>query len=141
MPSFVITVKDEEVQALLNRLAEQADGLQPKLQAIGDDIVERAKARFDMQPVGRAPDGTPWADNAPATLAAWLGTGYRKKSGDLNAAGQRILASKRPLIGKSGDLRRQIVARANSDAVTIGRHLRCMPPSSSSVAKPGAATR
>ena len=42
MPSFVITVKDEEVQALLNRLAEQADDLQPKLQAIGDAIVERA---------------------------------------------------------------------------------------------------
>ena len=42
MPSFVITVKDEEVQALLNRLAEQAGDMQPKLQAIGDAIVERA---------------------------------------------------------------------------------------------------
>ncbi|MCL1962352.1 MAG: phage virion morphogenesis protein [Desulfovibrionaceae bacterium] len=120
MPSFSIQVQDEEVQSLLKRLAEKLGDLQPALQAIGDDMVERTKARFDISPVGQAPDGTPWKANAPSTLAAWLGSGYRKKSGDLNAAGLRRLATKRPLIGKSGDLRRQIVARASSNELVVG---------------------
>lgn len=119
MDAFIITVQDREVQALLGRLAQKTDQLQPALQAIGDDIVERAKRRFETS---TGPDGAKWKENAPATLgivAARLGKSYRKKSGDLNAAGERRLAGKKPLIGESGDLRRQIIAMATADQVTV----------------------
>ena len=65
--------------------------------------------------------GRSWRENAPSTLAAWVGKAgkrYRKKSGALNAAGLRRLAFKRPLIGESGDLRRQIGAVVNSRHVS-----------------------
>jgi phage virion morphogenesis protein len=119
MPSFTVTVEDQEIQTLLNRLAEKLGDLRPALQAIGDEIVERAKARFA---VSQGPDGTPWKENAPSTLAAWMGKGgknLRKKSGAWNAAGLRRLTSKRPLIGESGDLRRQIGAVATASEVTV----------------------
>ena len=122
MTTFRIEVQDQELVAGLQRMLEQAEKLQPYLQAIGDDIVERAKARFEILPVGQAPDGSPWAPNAQVTLdmlTARLGKGYRKKDGSLNAKGEKRLASKRPLIGETGDLRRQIVAVATDDEVTI----------------------
>lgn len=52
-------------------------------------------------------------------LSARLGKSYRKKSGSLNAAGERRVAGKKPLIGESGDLRRQIVAVAGAREVTV----------------------
>jgi phage virion morphogenesis protein len=119
MTSFTVIVQDQPVQDLLQRLAERAENLQPALQAIGDDIAERTKQRFGSS---TGPDGVKWKDNAPATLgivAARLGKSYRKKGGDLNAAGERRLAAKKPLIGDSGDLRRQIVAQATADQVTV----------------------
>lgn len=120
MTAFTITVQDQPVQALLQRLAMRVENLQPALQALGDDIVERTKHRFETS-IG--PDGEKWKDNAPATLgilAARLGKSYRKKDGGLNAAGERRIAGKKPLIGESGDLRRQIVAQATADQVTVG---------------------
>lgn len=119
MAAFTITVEDQAVQALLQRLSARAENLQPALQAIGDDIVERAKGRFATS---TGPDGVQWKANMPSTLAmlsARLGKSYRKKSGDLNAAGERRLAGKKPLIGESGDLRRQIVAIASAREVTV----------------------
>lgn len=119
MTAITVIVQDEPVQALLQRMAERAENMQPALQAIGDDIVERTKRRFETS---TAPDGTPWKPNAPATLGiltARLGKSYREKNGDLNAAGERRIAGKKPLIGESGDLRRQIVAQASADQVTV----------------------
>ena len=122
MTIFTIDVQDEAVQSALDRLAEKLDNVQPALKEIGDDIMQRTKDRFGMSPVGQAPDGTPWQANAPATLAAWLGSSkrYRKKSGELNAAGLRHLAAKRPLIGKSGDLSREFHVAAGPHDVVIG---------------------
>lgn len=119
MAAFTITVEDQAVQALLQRLSERAENMQPALQAIGDGIVERAKSRFASS---TGPDGERWKDNAPSTLgmlSARLGKSYRKKAGDLNAAGERRLAGKKPLIGESRDLSRQIVAIASARDVTV----------------------
>lgn len=122
MNTFRIEVQDKEVIAGLQRILERAEKLQPYLQAIGDGVVERSKSRFEILPVGQSPDGTPWQLNAAATLGileARLGKGYRKKDGSLNAKGQKRMASKRPLIGETGDLRRQIVAIATDNEVTV----------------------
>lgn len=122
MDKFWIEVQDAEVIAALQRMLEAGENMQPHLQAIGDDVVERTKARFEVRPVGVAPDGTPWKKNADATLAmlsARLGKSYRKKDGSLNAKGQARIANKRPLIGESGDLRRQIAAIASGNEVSI----------------------
>lgn len=119
MTGFTLTVQDEQVRAALNALAKRVQNMQPALQSIGEDIVERAKNRFDTS---TGPDGVPWKPNSAATLAmlaANLGKSYRKKGGDLNSKGTARVASKKPLIGESGDLRRQIVARANDISVTV----------------------
>lgn len=121
MTTFTIEVKDAAVQALLAKLSQRAGGLAPVLQALGSDITERTKRRFETS---TAPDGTPWKPNSAATLAmvaARIG-GQKskvKKDGSLNAAGQRSLGNKKPLIGESGDLRRQIVPSVSGNTLTV----------------------
>lgn len=120
MTTFTIEVKDQAVQDLLARLAGRAGGLSPVLAAIGSDITERTKRRFETS---SGPDGAPWAPNSAATLgmlSARLG-GQKskvKKDGSLNARGQRALANKKPLID-SGDLRRQIEPRVLGNTLTV----------------------
>jgi len=119
MTTFTITVHDEQVRAALKALASRVQNMQPVLQAIGEDIVERTKHRFDTS---TGPDGVAWKPNSAATLdmlAARLGKSYRKKGGDLNSKGAARVAGKKPLIGESGDLRRQIVSRAAAHSVTV----------------------
>ena len=98
---FNIQVEDTDVHAALTALAGRAINVQPMLQAIGEDIKERTKARF---PQGVGPDGVPWKANAPATLVS-------KKAG------------RGPLIGESGDLRREFHVNAVVDAVTISNSM------------------
>ncbi|MBK6651932.1 MAG: phage virion morphogenesis protein [Betaproteobacteria bacterium] len=54
MSSFELTVDDQGVQSALKALADRVNNMQPLLQAVGDDIVERAKHRFDTS---TGPDG------------------------------------------------------------------------------------
>lgn len=119
MTSFSVYVQDTGVRAALQKLASRVDNMQPVLQSIGERIVERTKHRFDTS---TGPDGARWKPNSAATLdmlAARLGKSYRRKDGALNKKGAARLANKKPLIGESGDLRRQIAALANSNSVTI----------------------
>ena len=120
MTTFTIEVKDRAVQELLAKLASRAGGLSPVLAAIGNDITERTKRRFETS---SGPDGAPWAPNSAATLgmlSARLG-GQKskvKKDGSLNAGGQRALANKKPLID-SGFLRQQIVPSVSGDTLSV----------------------
>jgi phage virion morphogenesis protein len=119
MTSFTITVQDQDVQALLQKLQGKVGNMSPVLTAIGEQIVERTKARFASS---TAPDGSSWKPNSAATLgllSARLGKSHSKKDGSLNARGQANMANKKPLIGESGDLRRQIIYRVAGDALTI----------------------
>ena len=121
MSSFELTVDDQGVQSALKALADRVNNMQPLLQAVGDDIVERAKHRFDTS---TGPDGQAWKPNSLATLAMVaerIGkySSNLKKNGGLNAQGLRALANKKPLIGDSGFLRQQIVAVASGSAVTV----------------------
>jgi len=105
--SFTIEVDNAAVLDMLNRMVQAGEELSPVLHMIGEDIVTRAKQRFETS---TAPDGTPWAPNSDTTLRAMLhgsGKNFTKK-GKLSARGTRSLAGKRPLIGETGDLKRQI---------------------------------
>ena len=98
---FTVQIDDSAVNAALTALAGHAIQIQPMLQAIGEDVMERTKARFAA---GAAPDGAPWKANAPATIA---GKGLGKG----------------PLIGESGSLRKQFHVNAVLDAVTISNSM------------------
>ena len=121
MTTFTIQVDDAQVRAALAALAQRIDNLQPVLQDIGEGIVERAQARFQTS---TGPDGQRWAPNSAATLMALVGATRKVKAnagkgGDLNARGLRAVGSKKPLVGESHSLERQIVARASAHDLTV----------------------
>jgi phage gpG-like protein len=130
MTAFTITVQDEQVRAARKALASRVQNMQPVLQSIGEDIVERAKHRFETS---TGPDSAKWQANSAATLMMLAerlvnrrnakgarSYTYSKQGGLLNSKGLAVMGNKKPLIGESGDLRRQIVARADAASVTIG---------------------
>lgn len=119
MTAFTITVQDREVQATLQLLRERMSNMRPVLLTLGEQIVERTKQRFVTS---TGPDGEKWETNGPATLAmasGQLGKGYRRKDGSLNEKGRKALANKKPLIGESKDLSRQIVYAATGNSLTV----------------------
>lgn len=116
--TIAITVQDEAVTKAINDLIQRMGNISPVMQAIGDDIVERTKQRFETS-IG--PDGTPWEPNSPATLdgtARKLGKSYFKKSGSLNKKGKAKLANKRPLID-TGLLHQQIFPTVSGNGLRI----------------------
>lgn len=115
---ITITVQDREVLATLQAITQRIGNMAPVLQAIGNDITERTKRRFDTS---TGPDGVPWKANSPATMGIYslrLGQGHRKKDGSLNKRGQARVAGKKPLID-TGDLRRQIVPQVSNNVLTV----------------------
>jgi phage gpG-like protein len=139
--SFTIKVDNAAVLAAFNRLIHAGEDLSPVMRPIGEDIVKRAKERFQTS---TAPDGTPWVQNSDTTLRKMLhaksdmraafshtGTrkegsafvgfkkGYFKKDGSLTKKSQSLLAGKKPLIGESGDLARQIDPFYTANSVTV----------------------
>ena len=119
MTTFTITVQDQGVRNALNQLLQRSQNLQPVLIQLGEDITERTKRRFDTS---TKPDGQKWKDNSAATLAmlaARLGKSYRTNGGDLNRNGMARIANKKPLIGESGDLCRQIIYQASTDTLSV----------------------
>jgi len=112
-----IEVTDTGVQAALKALAQRLTNMQPVMQSIGEDIVSRTKERFNTS---TGPDGQRWAPNARATIEAFVNSkgGYGKKG--INKKGRDLAIGKKPLIGETGDLRRQFHVAATSSSVTIG---------------------
>lgn len=116
--SFTIEVDNAAALAAFNRLLQVGQDLNPIMRVIGEDIVERAKHRFETS---TAPDGTPWAANSDTTLRALLHRNDKNftKKGAVSARGNKILAGKKPLIGESKDLSRQIHPSYGDNSVTI----------------------
>lgn len=113
-----IRLDDREVRAALERLERRLGNLKPVMNELGELIVERAKRRFETS---TGPDGKAWAKNAPSTIAAYLGrsSGNYKKRGGLTKRGQARAAAKKPLIGETKELSRQIAYRADKSSVTV----------------------
>lgn len=128
MTAFTITVQDQPVQALLQRMADKVQNAQPVLQDIGDNIIERTHRRFETS---TGPDGAGWkarSDAAVAALATRIGSqkSKRKKDGTLNAAGQSNLQLRKLLIdhGMNGGLMGSFHAQATADHVTVSNSMK-----------------
>lgn len=117
--SFTVEINNAQVLDALNRLLLAGQDMNPVLLAIGEGITKRAKERFDTL---AAPDGTPWAPNAPSTIDAYVSEkgGYSKKTGKLLKKGALMQISKKPLQGHSGDLARQISSDVLGNVLTVG---------------------
>ena len=117
MPTFTITVEDKDVRATLSALAARASNLQPVMQTLGEDIVERAKQRFATS---TGPDGKRWAPNSRVTIERYIASkgGFGKKG--ITQKGAGLAMSKKPLIGHGLDLSRQFFVRTDSRSVTVG---------------------
>lgn len=115
----VIAIDNSAVTAMLEALQERVGNMSPILRTIAEDSMERTKQRFATS---TAPDGARWAANTQATLVAYLGKrrGFSEKTGKINAKGQKLAIAKKPLIGESGDLSRQLVASADETSATMG---------------------
>lgn len=145
MPAFSVEVKDQEVLATLRELVARIGKPQPVLQAIGEEIMERAKRRFDT---GTGPDGVRWAPNARSTIEAYLESksgvfsryskiasreegwsrtrtkkGYFDKSGKVGSRGIQAVMGKRPLIA-AGSLAKQFHVSVDGNSVTVGSSMR-----------------
>lgn len=120
MSSIKVDIDAAEVQRQLTAFSQRIGNASPMLQGIGEDIVDRAKQRFATS---TGPDGQRWAPNSVATMMSFisgLGKSARKKNGDLNKKGLQAVGSKKPLIGPSHDLERQIFwAVEGGDSLSI----------------------
>ena len=119
MTTFTVEVKDEGVQSLLQTLQKRMGNLQPVFSALGEDMVSRIHRRFESS---SGPDGTAWKPNAPSTIASFtagLSSSHFKKSGALNKKGVTAVGSKKPLIGATKDLSRQIGYSSTPGSLTI----------------------
>lgn len=116
--SFTIEIDNKAVLAAFERLIKSGQEPGPVLRTIGEDITRRAKDRFDTS---TAPDGTPWAPNSDTTLRAMLHGNSKNftKNGFLSARGEKALAGKKPLIGVSHDLSRQIAPHVSGNTLTV----------------------
>jgi phage gpG-like protein len=114
-----IDFQDSEVQRALNVLQERIEHARPFLLGLGEDMVERSKQRFAT---ATAPDGTPWQGNSAVTMRRYIESrgGVSRKTGQVNAKGNKLAVAKRPLQGVSGDLARQLFHQADDTTMEMG---------------------
>lgn len=116
-----VEMNDREVADALARLSKVSGSLEPALRQIGEYLVDSTKQRFSTS---TAPDGTRWAANTETTILRYLGRysgSYGKKTGKITKKGAERAMGKRPLIGETGSLSRQIAYRLDGgDTLYIG---------------------
>lgn len=95
-----IQIDDQTVLDALRKLQAAGSDLRPAFQDIGEYLIVATRRRFAE---GKAPDGTPWAPNSPATLK-------RKRD-------------PRPLIGETRRLGREFSYRAGNAMIEFGSSL------------------
>lgn len=101
-----VQVTDSGVIDAFNRLIAMGENPQGALASIGEVVMKFTESRFEQSV---DPYGAPWAQNSDTTLRAALhrsGSNFTKK-GALSAKGAKVLAGKKPLIGKLGKLSTQ----------------------------------
>lgn len=95
-----IQIDDRAVMEALQKLQQAGADLRPAFQDIGEYLIVSTRSRFAE---GKAPDGTPWAPNRPATLARKRGT--------------------RPLIGETRRLGREFSYQVGALQLDFGSSL------------------
>lgn len=95
--AFNLADNSATVIARLDEIARQVDNMRPAFAAIGEALTESTKRRFSTS---LAPDGQPWAPNAPATILARLAEvkGTVGKRGKLTKKGAAVVMAKKPLV-------------------------------------------
>lgn len=113
-----ITIDDQEVSDLLQRLLDKTTKLKPVMTRIGALYEARVLENFRNE---SASDGTPWAPLSETTMLMGLARnkGWRPVRGGLSARGKRYLQGKR-ILRESGDLEGTIHFQADDTSVTIG---------------------
>lgn len=96
----------------LQGMLDRAKNFRPVLAEIGEDQVEATKRRFTT---AKAPDGTPWAQNSPTTIARYSELFARKKDGSLTKKAEAKIAGKKPLTGETRALATTINYQVLSD--------------------------
>lgn len=102
-----IGIGDQKVAQSLEKLIRSVENTHSVLELIGEQLVDSTKRRFSTS---TAPDGSRWASNSQVTILRYLGA-YKssyKKDGRISQKGIDRATSKRPLIGETGSLSRQI---------------------------------
>ncbi len=117
-----VQLQAQDANRVFAELIKRGTDLTPLHQELGEFLTESTKQRFQTS---TAPDGTQWEPNAPATYLAYLGkfSGSYGKSGKLSKAGASRAAGKKPLIGETGRLSREISYQADAKGVEIGSGL------------------
>lgn len=103
-----IEISDQKVNQALEKLIRSVENTHSVLELIGEQLVASTKRRFSTS---TAPDGSRWASNSHVTILRYLGeykSSFSKKDGRITKKGTDKAIAKRPLIGKSGDLSREI---------------------------------
>lgn len=115
-----IEVSDKGVNQALTRLANTTQHLPTVLDLIGEMLVNSTKQRFATS-IG--PDGQRWASNSQVTILRYLGrykSSYSKKTKKITQQGAQRAGGKRPLIGESRDLSRQIYRKVDGNTLYVG---------------------
>lgn len=94
---ITLNINTRELEQGLKRLERAAVNLKPVFEDMGQHLVNSTRRRFEE---GEAPDGTPWAENSPVTLAA--------KPGE------------QPLVGESRLLSTEIHDEASPSKLLVG---------------------
>lgn len=109
-----VQLQAQDANRVFAELIKRGTDLTPLHQDLGEFLTESTKQRFQTS---TAPDGTPWAPNAPATYLAYLSK--FSKSGKVSKAGASRAGGKKPLIGETGRLSREIYYQADATGVEI----------------------
>lgn len=132
---IVIEVDDKAINGAMVRLSRRLENIRPAMRTVGELLVESTTDRFAK---GVAPDGTPWAPNTAATVAEYVRekgmkrdeTGQRmgwkkgyRKEGCWSKRAERYASGKKPLLGASKRLSREIDCRDSLDGVEVGTAL------------------
>ncbi len=89
---IVVEVSDRTLRTALGRLAERVGNLRPLMQALGEDIMERAKQRFETS---TGPNGERWQPNARATIEAFIASRGGMGKRGINKKGMGLAMTKR----------------------------------------------
>lgn len=124
--SLTIDIDDRAVTDALRELQRRGEDLQPALRDMGEYLLIAHRHHFEQE---RAPDGTPWAPLADATILARMRRGVKKpkegrrslrtQAGNTKAGAIGVLARLK-ILQDSGNLRDALRYQVSESALEFG---------------------